>query len=79
MKIHRSHGVRKFPISIADNEYPDQPAYLCRVDQRIDCLHVYRSLSHDVRKFPISIADNGYPDQPVYLCRVDQMIDCLHV
>ena len=66
-------------MSIVDNEYPDQPVYLCRVDRRNDCLHVYRSLSHDVRKCPMSIVDNEYPDQPVYLCRVDRRIDCLHV
>ena len=46
MKIQRSHDVRKRPMSIAGNEYPDQPAYLCRVDQRNDCLPVYKSLSH---------------------------------
>ena len=33
--------MRKFPMSIADNEYPDQLAYLCRVDQKNDCLPVY--------------------------------------
>ena len=66
-------------MSIADNEYLDQPVYLCRVDKKIDCLSVYRSLSHVVKKCPMSIADNEYPDQPVYLCRVDQRIDCLPV
>ena len=50
--------MRKCPMTIDDNEYPDQPVYLCRVDQRIDCLPVYMSLSHDVRKIPIGIADN---------------------
>ena len=54
-------------MSIVDNEYPDQSVYLCRVDQRIDCLPVYRLLSHDVRKCRMIIADNEYPDQPVYL------------
>ena len=62
-------------MSIANNEYPDQPVYLCRVDQRIDCLPVYWSFSDDSRKCPMSIADNEYPDQPAYLCRVDQRID----
>ena len=63
-------------MSIADNDYPDQSVYLCSVDQRIDCLPVYSSLSHGVRKCPMSIADNEYPGQPVYLYRVDQKIDC---
>ena len=54
-------------MSIVDNEYSDQSVYLCRVDQRINCLPVYRLLSHDVRKCRLIIADNEYPDQPVYL------------
>ena len=66
-------------MSKAGNEYPDQPVYLCRVDQRIDCLPVYRSLSHNVRKCPMCIADDEYPNQTVYLCRVDLRNDCLPV
>ena len=58
-------------MSIADNEYLDQPVHLCSVDQTGDCLPVYKSLSHLVRKCRMIIADNGYLDQPVYLCRVD--------
>ena len=64
-------------MSIADNEYLDQPVYLCRVDQRIDCLPVYKSLSHDVRKCPMSIANNEYSDQPVHFCSVEQTVDFL--